>query len=101
MIKNTTVGIYNRLSSVDEFGETVENPIPTWLKNIDVDKQPYSSAQLKKEYGFDIKCTDRMYTDLDDDIKMNTVIMYGALTFKVQVILPWETWQEVVVLLIE
>ncbi|MBU3098741.1 MULTISPECIES: hypothetical protein [Clostridium] len=101
MIYNYTMGIYGRTSTVDEYGETVESAAPTWIKDIDVDKQPYSSAQAKKDYGFDVICTDRIYTDLETDIKINTVIKYGLLTYKVQKIISWLTWMELVVLLIE
>ena len=101
MLSNCTVGIYNRTSTVDEWGETVEGLVPIWIKDIDVDKQPYTNEQAKKDYGFDVICTDRIFADLDTDIKANTVIKCGELTYKVQKILRWETWMELVVLLIE
>ena len=96
-----TISVYARLGAKDEHGEWVEG-IPTWVKDIEVDIQPYSRTRLMRDYGFDIECTNRIFTnDVDTDIKVNTVIMWGSLTFKVQKIIPWENYMEVVVLQIE
>lgn len=54
-----------------------------------VDLQPYSTEKAKVEYGYDIKCTRRMFCDVIDEIKESSVIKYKNKFYKVEKI-PWD-----------
>lgn len=66
------------------------------VKNIDCDIQPYSSDLLKKEYGYDEECTKRIFTDLDMNIKMGSVLKdkIKNIDYLVNRIIEWDDYME-------
>lgn len=64
-------------------------------KTVMVDVQPYSTERLKKDYGYEIDVNKRIFMDLDDDIKINTVIKYKANSMEVKKIIEWDDYMEV------
>lgn len=63
---------------------------PQFLKNLMVDIQPYSNEEAKKEYGFSIECTKRMFCDIED-ININTnVIKYKSKSYEITKIIPYD-----------
>lgn len=60
-----------------------------------VDVQPYSTERLKKDYGYEIDVNKRIFCDLDEDIKINTVIKYKDNFMEVKKIIEWDNYMEV------
>jgi len=94
MLKNYTVGLYNKAPSTKVNGVTIPGVL-TWVKDIDCDIQPYSQALLLKEYGYDIACNKRIFADYDTDIKIGTVFYYTNLQnivkkYEVKTIIDWD-----------
>lgn len=64
-------------------------------KTIRVDVQPYSTERLKKEYGYEIDVNKRIFCDLDNEIKINTVIKYKNNSMEVKNFLEWDDYMEI------
>lgn len=93
MIKNKTVSIYNNIPIPDGYGGQLSNP--TYIKDIDIDIQPYNSALLLKNYGYNIEVNKRIYIDyFDSDIKIGTILKYkdkyGVDTSVEIKAIPWD-----------
>ena len=54
-----------------------------------VDMQPYSSAKAKRDYGYDIECTRRMFCDIIPEITEDCLIEYNGKFYKIEEI-PWD-----------
>lgn len=81
-------------SSKNSIGQVVAAP-PVFIKNMMVDVQPYSSEEARKDYGFDVICTKRMFCDLED-ININTnIIKYKDKGYDVIKIIDWDDYLEV------
>ena len=63
-----------------------------------VDVQPYSSEQAKKEYGYDIKTTKRMFCDIISDITESSVIKYKEQFYSIQKIVEWDDYFDIMLL---
>lgn len=64
-------------------------------KTLRVDIQPYSTERLKKDYGYEIDVNKRIFMDLNNDIKINTVIKYKGNSMEVKKYLEWDDYTEV------
>lgn len=94
MIKNYTVGLYNKGATTKVNGVTIPGVL-TRVKDIDCDIQPYSQALLLKTYGYNIECNKRIFVDYDIDIKIGTVFYYTNLQdiikkYEVKTIIDWD-----------
>lgn len=58
-------------------------------ESIMVDIQPYSSEKAKKDYGYNIVTTKRMFCDVIAEIAESSIIQYNNKFYKVQKI-PWD-----------
>lgn len=67
-------------------------------KPIECDVQPYSAEKLKKDYGYDLECTYRIYCDKDITILESDVILYNAETYKIQKIISWDDYYMIAIL---
>lgn len=54
-----------------------------------VDMQPYSSEKAKRDYGYDIECTRRMFCDIIPEITEDCLIEYNGKFYSVEKI-PWD-----------
>lgn len=95
MFYNKSIEIWEKgTSSKNSIGQTVNIP-PDKIKDLLVDIQPYSSEEAKKDYGFTINCTKRMFIDIED-IKINTnIIKYRKKDYDVVKIIEWDEYMEV------
>lgn len=93
MIKNTNVSIYNKVLTPDGYGGN--NEALTYVKDICVDIQPYNTALLLKNYGYNIEVNKRVFIDhFDRDIKIGTILKYtdkygNTLNLEIKTI-PWD-----------
>ena len=67
-------------------------------ESIMVDVQPYSSEQAKKDYGYDIKTTKRIFMDIMLELTEDAVIKYRNQFYDVQKIVEWDDYQDVMLL---
>lgn len=99
MFYNKEIQIYTYGDKADEHGITrtgysilkTENPIL-------VDVQPYSSEQAKKDYGYDIKTTKRIFMDIMLELTESAVIKYKEQYYDVQKIVEWDDYLDVMLL---
>ena len=63
-----------------------------------VDVQPYSSEKAKKDYGYKIETTKRMFCDLIPDITESAVIKYKEQFYSIQAIIDWDDYLDVMLL---
>lgn len=54
-----------------------------------VDIQPYSTEKAKKDYGYDIECTRRMFCDIMQEITEDRIIKYKDKFYEITGI-PWD-----------
>jgi hypothetical protein len=70
-----------------------------YLKAIVADVQPYSQDLLKKQYGFDIEVTKRVFCDLDLNIVIGSVFKLDANNiWEVRKIIQWDDYMELMCL---
>lgn len=94
MTSNSTVGVYKSAPGTKVNGIFIPGEL-TYVKDMDLDIQPYSTALLLKQYGYNIEVNKRIFIDhFDSDIKVGTVLKYTdkygtdvSLTVRV---IPWD-----------
>lgn len=102
MLKGFTVAVWNHGTSTKVNGIFIPGTL-TFVKNIDCDLQPYSTALLLSQYGYNIECTKRIFMDFDSAVKIGTILKYTdnygtKLNLEVKSI-PWaEQYMEVMCL---
>ena len=72
------VGVYNKGPSTKVNGITIPGALD-WVKDIMADLQPYSTALLLKDYGYNIEVNKRIFMDYDSAIRIGTVFYYVNL----------------------
>lgn len=75
---------YTDKHSIDREGYKKINEEP-----IMVDMQPYSSEKAKKDYGYNIECTRRMFCDVISEITEDCIIEYNNKFYEIKEI-PWD-----------
>ena len=102
MRTNFVVGVFNKGLSTKVNGITIAGELK-WVKQMFCDIQPYSTALLIKQYGYDIEVNKRMFMDVDTSIKIGTVLQYTNILgniekYFVKAIIPWSNYCEVMCL---
>ena len=59
-----------------------------------VDIQPYSSAEAKKDYGFDVDTTHTMFAEGNQIEIGSTIIKYDGHDFEVKEKIVWDDYNE-------
>ena len=75
---------YTDKHSIDREGYKKINDEP-----IMVDMQPYSSEKAKKDYGYNIECTRRMFCDIIPEITEDCIIEFNNKFYEIKEI-PWD-----------
>jgi len=68
---------------------------PSLLYKDKVDIQPYSSAEAKMDYGFDVITTHAMFTEGGQIEIGSTIIKYDGHDFEVKEKIEWDDYTEV------
>lgn len=99
MFYNKEIQIYTYGSKDDNHGisRTGYSQLVT-ERSILVDVQPYSSEQAKKDYGYDIKTTKRIFMDIMPELTESAVIKYRNQFFSIQAIVEWDDYLDVMLL---
>ncbi|SKA99353.1 hypothetical protein SAMN05443428_13519 [Caloramator quimbayensis] len=95
MFYNKEIEVWNKSESYRDADGIWHEGEYTKIKTKMADIQPYSTERLKKEYGYEIGVTRRLFCDLDDDIKINSVIKYKNDEMEVEKIIEWDNYMEV------
>lgn len=93
MFYTKDISIYNMTEYVDINGITRQDKY-SFIKNLKVDVQPYSSEKLKVDYGYDFEVTKRVFCDVDIDIAESTIIKYKNTCYDIQKIIEWDDYIE-------
>ena len=94
MFDNYNLSIYNRVPSTKVNGITIPGAL-AWVKDVLCDLQPYSTALLLKDYGYNVEVNKRIFIDYDNSIKIGTVFYYVNLQgvtekYEVKTIINWD-----------
>jgi len=94
MFYNFKVGVWNRALSTKVNGIVIPGVL-AWVKDLDCDIQPYSTALLLKAYGYDIEVNKRIFMDYDSAIKIGTIFYYTNLQdvvekYECKAIINWD-----------
>ena len=89
MYYNKEIYIYKYNSYEDEYGIDREGYSKINDEPIMVDMQPYSSEKAKKDYGYNIECSRRMFCDIIPEITEECLIEYSGHFYKIEKI-PWD-----------
>jgi len=92
MLQGYKIGIWNKLPSTKVGGITIPGVL-AFVRDIDCDMQPYSTALLLKSYGYNIEVTKRFFIDDIADIKIGTILKYGTENHEVKKIIPWDYFE--------
>lgn len=101
MQKNNRIGVYIKGPGTNTSKGWIPG-MPTHIKDMDCDIQPYSTELLLKTYGYSIEVTDRIFCDLDIAVKVGAIIKYkdkwgNDKSYEVRKIIPWDDYMEVMV----
>jgi len=96
MFYNKNLDLWNTIAGHKGTNNVWVKGSDAFVKDINVDIQPYSSELLKKEYGLDEECTKRLFTDVDTNIKMGSVLKDNSekINYLVNAIIPWDDHME-------
>ncbi len=90
MYYNKEINIYAYSSVKDEHGIDREGYKKIEFKEpIMVDMQPYNSEKAKKDYGYNIECSRRLFCDIIPEITEDCIIEYKNKFYEVKEI-PWD-----------
>ena len=99
MFYNKEIQIYQYGDKVDEHGITrIGYSLMVTQEPIMVDVQPYSSEQAKKDYGYDIKTTKRIFMDIMAEVTEDAVIKYRSQFFSIPKVVEWDDYLDVMLL---
>ena len=96
MFYNKEIEIYNKGKYKDEFGITYTGGYKL-ADTLMVDVQPYSNEKLKKDYGYDLECTKRIFTDLNENIKESSIVKYHNAYFDIKKIIEWDNYLDIAI----
>lgn len=84
------INIYAYSEYEDEHGFDREGYIKIEFEEpLMVDIQPYSSEKAKKDFGYNIECSRRMFSDIIPEITEECLIEYNGKFYKIEKI-PWD-----------
>lgn len=63
-----------------------------------VDVQPYSKDKAKRDYGYDIETTKRIFCEIDKDILESSLVNYRGNFYSIQTIIEWDDYLEIMLL---
>lgn len=94
----------NKIMPLYTAGDGSEDDAGNWKKgdlvfvrNVPMDFQPYSTELLKKDYGYDIEVTHRLFIENASDIEIGMCFHDGDSVYEICKIIPWDSYSEVMV----
>ncbi len=92
------INIYTYKDYEDKHGITRDGYVKASNEPYLVDVQPYSSEKCKKDYGYDIECTKRVFSDIYSELTESAVIGYRNKFYSIQKIIEWDDYLELMIL---
>lgn len=94
MFYDYKVDIWNKQPST-KVGGIVIPGVLALVKTVECDIQPYSTALLLKDYGYNIEVNKRIFLDYDSAIRIGTVFYYTNKQnviekYEVKTIINWD-----------
>lgn len=83
------INIYAYKDYEDEHGIDREGYSKINEEPIMVDMQPYNSEKAKRDYGYDIECTRRMFCDIIPELQEDCLVEFNSKFYKI-VKVPWD-----------
>lgn len=84
------ISVYTHKKIFDNKSYTTKAGYVLTLEDIKCDMQPYSSEKFEKQYGYKVDTTKRLFVDIYDEIKEDSIIKYNGAYYKVQKIILWD-----------
>lgn len=94
---NKEILIYKYSETVDDYGITREG-YSLIKDSLLVDIQPYSLEKAKKDYGYNIETTKRIFMDIVPEVTESSVIKYKEQFYKIQKIIEWDNYLDIMLL---
>ena len=88
------IEVWNESERVHIGGGVYKDGEPEFAYAILVDLQPYSSAEAKRDYGFDTITTHTMFTDDDTMSIGSSIIKRGLNSFKIKEKISWDSFTQ-------
>ncbi|NFI57529.1 hypothetical protein FDA48_14415 [Clostridium botulinum] len=98
MYYDKEINIYSYSPYEDEHRITRDGYIKASNEPYLVDVQPYSAEKCKRDFGYDIECTKRVYSDIYSEITESAVIEYKGNFYSIQKIIEWDDYLELMIL---
>ncbi len=98
MYYDKEINIYTYSPYEDEHRITRDGYIKASNEPYLVDVQPYSAEKCKRDYGYDIECTKRVFSDIYSEIIESAVIEYKGKFYSIQKIIEWDDYLDVMIL---
>lgn len=70
---------------------------PVYIKTINCDVQAYSRELFKKEYGYDIDVSERVFMDLDAEAIEGRIIKYNNNDYEIKKTIEWDDYMELMI----
>lgn len=95
---NKKISIYEYTKKIDENGIVRSGVYELALLDIPCDVQPYSAEKLKRDYGYDLEVSKRVFCDIYPEILESSVVLYRNQTYKIQKIIEWDDFYELMLI---
>ena len=95
MFRNKSIEVWTKGEEVHLGGGVYSPGEPSFLYEAKVNIQPYSSAEAKKDYGFDVDTTHTMFMDKNDIEIGTTIVKYNGDDYEVKQKIEWDSYIEV------
>lgn len=95
MFYDKSIEVWKQGEPVSLGGGVYQPGVPELAYKTKVDIQPYSSAQAKRDYGYDVETTNRMFAKPAELIIGKNFIKYKDYDYDVVEIIEWDRHIEV------
>lgn len=95
MFRNKHIEVWKKGKPVNLGAGAIVPGEPSLLYKDQVNIQPYSSAQARKDYGFDIITTHAMFTNNDNVHIGSSIVKYNGNDYEVKEKITWNRYTEV------
>lgn len=88
---NKKIDLYEYSKHKDENGATRKG-YEKIIYDMKCNVQPYSMEKATTSYGYNVECTNRVFCDVNSNIKESSIIVWNNKTYTVQKIVPWNDY---------
>lgn len=96
MFYDKEVGVWLTGDDVNLGGGVIVPGELEYVASLNLDIQPYSSAQARMDYGFDIRATHTAFSPPFDYVVGMSVIEYNGIMYDITEKIEWDEYVEVI-----